>query len=75
MRKYISLPIFIISLSIGLLAVYILGEDRKVVYVYPTPENQETTKYRDLSGGCFKYKLTPVDCKDAKNVVTVPIQL
>ena len=75
MHKYISLPIFIISLSIGILAVYILGEDRKVVYVYPTPENQDTVKYRDLSGGCFKYKLTPVDCNSAKNIVAVPIQL
>ena len=32
---YISLPIFIISLAVGLFFVYIMGPEMKTVYIYP----------------------------------------
>lgn len=37
--KYLSISTFLISLSIGLLMVYMWGADMNEVYVFPTPEN------------------------------------
>ena len=54
--KYISVPVFIISLTIGLFMVYITNPNKEVVYVYPTPDNVENIIYKDKSSTCWKYK-------------------
>jgi hypothetical protein len=73
--NYISLPIFLISLAVGLFVVYIFGPEKKVVYVYPTPENIKKMLIRDKTGGCFKYEPTEVDCpSNLESVFSPPIQ-
>jgi hypothetical protein len=73
--NYISLPIFLISLAVGLFVVYIFGPEKKVVYVYPTPENVKKMLIRDKTGGCFKYEPTEVICpSDLESIFTPPIQ-
>lgn len=60
--KYISVPVFIISLAIGLFMVYVTNPNKEVVYVYPTPDNVENIAYKDKSSTCWKYKAKEVPC-------------
>ena len=70
--KFISLPVFILSLAIGLFFVYMNGEDIKPIYIYPTPENIEKVLYKDKADTCFQYNAVEVKCtSDAK---TTPMQ-
>jgi len=67
--KFISWPVFIVSLAIGLLFVYIYGEDIKPIYIYPTPDNIEQLLYKDKADNCFEFKSTEIKCTDdAKNI-------
>ena len=59
LTKYISIPIFIMSLAIGIFIVYMTTDETRTIYIYPTPENVELMLYKDkadqsiLSGICF----------------------
>ena len=67
--KYVSLPVFLISLAFGLFFVYIYGEDLKPIYVYPTPENVNKILYQDKADNCFKYNEIETECtSDAKDL-------
>mgnify|MGYP001494176981 CR=1 FL=1 len=73
MFKYINFPIFLISLSIGLLFTYLAGPDNSIIYVYPTPNNLDSVSYRDRAGTCFKFNKKEVSCpKTAKDI---PLQV
>ena len=41
--KYINFPVFLVSLAIGILFVYLFQPELNVIYVYPTPDIK--TKY------------------------------
>lgn len=58
----ISLPIFIISLAIGIFLVYITNPPQDVIYVYPTPENVQKVQYKDKLNSCFQYDMKEVQC-------------
>jgi hypothetical protein len=70
--KYINLPVFIISLAIGLFFVYIYQSERRVIYVYPKPDNVDYIQYKDAAGTCFKAKQESVKC--SADAVTLPAQ-
>jgi hypothetical protein len=71
----ISLPIFLISFAIGILFVYILGPDMKVVHVYPTQENVDRILFKDHADNCFQFKQTVVECpEDESKISSIPIQ-
>lgn len=73
--KYIDIPIFIISLAVGLLIMYYSMPDLKKIYVYPTPENVDILKYRDKSGHCFSYRESEVPCpKNPNKIAKIPVQ-
>ena len=72
---YISLPVFIISLAVGLFFVYILGPETKTIYIYPTPTNYNSVLYQDKTDECFQYKPIITKCPlNPFSIKTVPIQ-
>lgn len=73
--KYINIPVFIISFTIGLFVVYMTAMDTKTIYVYPTPENQELMLYRDKANQCFAFEQTEVPCPaNPLEISKIPIQ-
>jgi hypothetical protein len=70
--KYISLPIFVVSLALGILCSYLWGDDLKIIYVYPTPENVNDIQYRDNSGSCYAYEAKSVKCPTDTSLITEP---
>ena len=73
--KYVSLPVFIVSFSIGLFFVYVLGPEIKTIHVYPSPQNYMKTQYKDVSNQCFQFKPVETDCPlNPFSVKTVPVQ-
>ena len=72
---YISLPIFFVSLAIGLFFVYILGPDTKPVYIYPSPDNIDKFLFKDDANNCFKYESNEVTCpKDDSKLANIEVQ-
>ena len=72
LTKYICLTTFIISFSLGLFFVYVLGPQMKTIYIYPTLDNYLKYQYKDNVGQCFEFKPTEVTCPS--NPFTMPIQ-
>jgi hypothetical protein len=72
--KYINIPVFIISLAIGLFFVYVYQADKRVVYVYPKPDNVDFIQYKDATGTCFNVKQSAVKCPADKDISKIPAQ-
>tara|TARA_Y100000356_G_C11261082_1_gene293584 strand:- start:7 stop:243 length:237 start_codon:yes stop_codon:yes gene_type:complete len=73
--NYIKLKIFLISLALGLFAVYITMPDTRKIYVYPTPENIDILQYKDKTDTCFQFKEKEVKCpSNIEEITQIPIQ-
>jgi hypothetical protein len=73
--NYISIPIFLISFSIGLFFIYILGPEIKTIYIYPTPENVAKILFKDKADNCFYFEETAVKCPNDESLISkIPIQ-
>jgi hypothetical protein len=73
--NYISLPIFLISFTIGLFFIYVLGPERKTIYIYPSPETVEKVLFKDKADNCFYFEEQVVECpSDVSKISTIPIQ-
>lgn len=73
--KYINIPVFLLSLVVGLFMVYVTMPDMRKIYVYPTPDNIELLQYRDKTDSCFAYKQKEVSCpKDESMISKIPVQ-
>ena len=68
--KFLSIPVFILSLSFGLLIVYLFNPDPKVIYVYPTPDTVDKVQYKDHNDTCHKFTAQEVACGDNYESVT-----
>ena len=74
-HKYINIPVFIISLIIGIAMVYITMPDNRKIYVYPTPENISVLRYKDKTDTCFTFQQKEVACpKNEKDIFIISPQ-
>ena len=76
MSKFINLPVFVLSLIFGLVAVYMLNEgETRQIFVYPTPENLEKIQYRDGTDTCFEFEQIEIQCPTNRSQISkIPIQ-
>jgi len=72
--KFIHVPIFLISLAIGALFVYLTHEEPTVIYVYPTPDNINKIQYKDKADTCYQFTSQEVSCPNNKNIKEIPAQ-
>lgn len=70
MLEYISIPVFIVSLAVGMFFVYVWGPETKVVHMFPTPENSGKVQYKDKMDNCFVYKAEEVECPKESSKIT-----
>ena len=74
--KYINIPVFIVSLAIGLFFVYVVNPDKRKIYVYPTPDNVDTIQYKDETDTCFEFKENKVVCPEKESEISkIPAQV
>ena len=72
--KIINLKVFLISLFIGLIFMYFDNEKKKI-FVYPTPSNIDSIQYKDKANNCFEYTMEKVKCPSNKSKINhVPVQ-
>ena len=64
MKLFINVPIFIVSLAIGLFVAYITMPPTQIIYVYPNPDNEHKISFKDKADNCFHFKSTEVKCPD-----------
>jgi len=73
--QFISLKVFLVSLAVGLLFVYLSNPEPTIVYVYPTPDNVGHVEYKDQADTCFQFEAEEVNCPSNKsNLKKIPIQ-
>jgi len=73
--KYLNIPVFIVSLAIGIFIVYVSTSETRTIYVYPTPENIDLIQYRDKANNCFSMKSEEVTCPaNEADISKVPVQ-
>ena len=72
--KFISLPIFIVSLAFGLFLSYINAPENKIIYVFPTPDNVNEVQYLDKANNCYEFSANKVECPDKSEISDIPIQ-
>lgn len=69
---YINVKVFLISLIVAFLWVYLFTPSPKVVVQYPTPENAGKITYNDKHNkSCYKYETKKVSC----NKTAIPIKI
>jgi len=73
--KYVDIRVFILSFAIGMLFVYLYTDDKRVIYVYPTPETVDLLQYKDSTGACFHFVQKEVACpKSDSELAKLPVQ-
>jgi len=72
--KRIYINVFIYSLAIGVLLLYLMGDDVKKVYIYPTPDTYTDIIIKDKLEQCYQYKPIATSCPHNTNdVLKIPI--
>lgn len=73
--KFVNVPVFIISVFVGLCFVYITIPDMRKIYVHPSPDNIDILQYKDKTHTCFQFKQKEVPCpKNDNDIYKVPVQ-
>ena len=72
--KIINIKVFLISLLAVLIFMY-FDNDKKKIFVYPTPSNRNKVEYKDKAENCYEYSMSEVKCPfDKSKINNVPLQ-
>ena len=75
MFKYISIPVLLLSLSFGILYVYLVMPEPTHIYVYPTPDNVNILQYKDSANNCYEFTSQEMICPNNKeDIKIIPVQ-
>ena len=70
----IYINVFIYSLAFGVLLLYLMGDDVKKVYIYPTPDTYKDIIIKDPLEQCYQYNPTPTQCPhNISEAVIIPL--
>lgn len=70
----IDYKVFLVSFAVGILFVYVLLPQQKVIMIYPNPENAKKMTVKDYNDACFSYTPKEVACpKDDRQIKKYPI--
>tara|TARA_A100001035_G_C27610610_1_gene420696 strand:- start:529 stop:765 length:237 start_codon:yes stop_codon:yes gene_type:complete len=73
--KYFNLKFLILGILFGVLAVHFSENEKKIINVYPTPENVDIVQYKDSAENCFNFENIVVNCpSDVSKINTIPVQ-
>jgi hypothetical protein len=73
--KYFNLKFLILGILFGVLAVHFSDNEKRVIHVYPTPENVDVIQFKDSADNCFNFENIIVDCPSESNKInTIPVQ-
>ena len=67
--KYINVPLFLVSLSLGLFVTYVTGPETQKIFVYPNPDNLDKILYKDHADTCYKFTAKSIKCPNDKNKI------
>lgn len=70
--KFFNLRYFLISFAIGILYIYLTNDYKKVIVLYPNPNNLEQYTYVDKTNNCFQYELDETTCP--KDFVDIKVE-
>jgi len=74
--KVISIPVFILSLCLGVFFVYITIPNPDVILVYPNPDNTDKLLFKDDAGVCHSFIPRKVKCPaDPSKIRKYPVSL
>ena len=68
--KYIDFRFFIISLTFGLFLVYIINENPRIIYVFPTPDNYDKITIKDKANNCYNFNINEVKCPNNPELIS-----
>jgi hypothetical protein len=73
--KFIHWPAFLISLTLGIFAVYITDSPLRQIYIYPGPDTLSQVQYHDATGATFTYEQEETECpEDTNQIYRIPVQ-
>lgn len=65
----INVIIFLITLALGILYVYAMHPEPKIIVKHPTPDNVNDLIYQDDHENCYKYKAMEIECPADKSLI------
>jgi hypothetical protein len=74
--KYFNPLWFFIGFAVGMLIVYVMPMNNRLVYKHPMPDNVDKVVYHDKANNCYKYLAEEIKCPaDPNQSVNHPLVL
>ncbi len=73
--NYFNIKFLVLGILFGIVAIYFTDNEKRIINVYPTPDNVDVIQFKDSADNCFKFENIVVDCPDnLDDINTIPVQ-